>query len=103
MSLAGGMSLPLLTTGQVAVGQQPAAVATGVSKGRGPLKITDVKAILTAPAGIRLVVVKVNTMRMPGKARTVRTRKGMLSKEARPWKKAIVTLASGQSIPELQA
>ena len=50
-----------------------------------------------------LVVVKVNTMRMPGKARVVRTRKGMLSKEARPWKKAIVTLASGQSIPELQA
>jgi len=50
-----------------------------------------------------LVVVKVNTMRMPGKARVVRTRKGMLFKEARPWKKAIVTLASGQSIPELQA
>lgn len=61
MSLAGGMSLPLLTTGQFAVGQQPAAGATGVSKGRGPLKITDVKAILTAPAGIRLVVVKVTT------------------------------------------
>ena len=50
-----------------------------------------------------LVVVQVNTMRMPGKARVVRTRKGMLSKVARPWKKAIVTLASGQSIPELQA
>jgi large subunit ribosomal protein L23 len=50
-----------------------------------------------------LKVVQVNTMRMPGKARTVRTRKGALYKEARPWKKAIVTLASGQSIPELQA
>ena len=50
-----------------------------------------------------LKVVKVNTLRMPGKARTVRTRKGVIYKEARPWKKAIVTLASGQSIPDLQA
>jgi large subunit ribosomal protein L23 len=48
-------------------------------------------------------VVGVNTMRMPGKARTIRTRKGIMHKEARPWKKAIVTLADGQSIPELQA
>ena len=48
-------------------------------------------------------VVKVNTMRMPGKARVVRTRKGMYHSEARPWKKAIVTLAEGQSIAELQA
>jgi large subunit ribosomal protein L23 len=47
-------------------------------------------------------VVSVNTMRMPGKARTMRTRKGIMRKEARPWKKAIVTLADGQSIPELQ-
>lgn len=31
------------------------------AKGTPPLKITDVKAILTAPAGIRLVVVKVQT------------------------------------------
>jgi large subunit ribosomal protein L23 len=46
-------------------------------------------------------VVDVNTMRMPGKARTVRTRRGMYSKEARPWKKAIVTLKDGQSITEL--
>lgn len=48
-------------------------------------------------------VVNVNTMRMPGKKRTVRTRKGIFSKEARPWKKAIVTLAEGQTIEELQA
>src|SRR5579871_1026778 len=46
-------------------------------------------------------VVRVNTMRMPGKARTLRTRKGIFRKEARPWKKAIVTLATGQSITEL--
>jgi large subunit ribosomal protein L23 len=48
-------------------------------------------------------VKRVNTMRMPGKARTVRTRKTFFRSEARPWKKAIVTLAEGQSIPELQA
>src|SRR5262245_1292168 len=60
MSLAGGMSLPMLSAGQVALAQQPAAAANA-SKGGGPLKITDIKAILTAPAGIRLVVVKVTT------------------------------------------
>ncbi len=48
-------------------------------------------------------VVRVNTMRMPGKAQTLRTRKGIYRKEERPWKKAIVTLAEGQSIAELQA
>ena len=48
-------------------------------------------------------VVRVNTMRMPGKAHAVRTRKGIFRSEARPWKKAIVTLAEGQTIPELQA
>lgn len=48
-------------------------------------------------------VVNVNTVRMPGKTHTVRTRKGIYRSEARPWKKAIVTLESGQTIPELQA
>jgi len=48
-------------------------------------------------------VKKVNTMRMPGKSRTLRTRKAFFRSEARPWKKAIVTLEEGQSIPELQA
>ncbi len=48
-------------------------------------------------------VVKVNTMRVPGKRSTLRTRKGIYRSDARPWKKAIVTLADGQSIPELQA
>ena len=47
-------------------------------------------------------VVAVNTMRMPGKARTIRTRKGIYRAEARPWKKAVVTLAEGQSIAQLQ-
>lgn len=48
-------------------------------------------------------VVSVNTMRMPGKTRNLRTRRGIFHKDARPWKKAIVTLAEGQSIAELQA
>lgn len=48
-------------------------------------------------------VVRVNTMRMPGKEHTLRTRKAIYRKDARPWKKAIVTLAQGQSIAELQA
>ncbi len=59
------------------------------------------RAVETMFPGIK--VVNVNTMRMPGKKRTVRTRKGIFSKEARPWKKAIVTLAEGQTIEELQA
>src|SRR5437667_8283035 len=61
ISLAGGAAIPLLTVNQVAQSQQPATVPQNVAKGQGPLKITDVKAILTAPAGIRLVVVKVTT------------------------------------------
>lgn len=48
-------------------------------------------------------VVRVNTMRVPGKAQTLRTRQGIYRSEAQPWKKAIVTLADGQSISELQA
>jgi large subunit ribosomal protein L23 len=48
-------------------------------------------------------VVRVNTLRMPGKSRTMRTRKGFYHAEARPWKKAIVTLADGQVIEDLQA
>ena len=48
-------------------------------------------------------VVRVNTLRMPGKAKTLRTRKGFYHKPARPWKKAIVTLADGQVINDLQA
>ena len=50
-----------------------------------------------------VTVLRVNTMRMPGKERTLRTRRGMFRADARPWKTAIVTLAEGQTIPELQA
>jgi mannonate dehydratase len=61
LSLAGGFSLPLLVPSNAALAwQQPAAVPAG-AKGTGPLEITDIRTILTAPAGIRLVVVKVVT------------------------------------------
>src|SRR5262245_38035078 len=59
MSLAGGMSLPFLAARQSTFAQQPAAAAT--AKAPLGLKITDIKAILTAPANIRLIVVKVST------------------------------------------
>src|SRR5688572_3256669 len=55
VSLAGGLSLPFLSPVQVALGQ------TGAAKGSGPLKITDIKTILTTPDRARLVVVKVTT------------------------------------------
>ena len=46
-------------------------------------------------------VVSVNTMRMPGKSRTIRTRKGWRRSAAHPWKKAIVTVRENQTIPDL--
>ncbi len=49
-------------------------------------------------------VVSVTTMRMPGKERNIR-RKGSAPRPvpAREWKKAIVTLAPGESIDTLKA
>ena len=49
-------------------------------------------------------VVSVTTMRMPGKLRMIR-RKGSAPRpvQAREWKKAIVTLAPGESIDTLKA
>jgi large subunit ribosomal protein L23 len=49
-------------------------------------------------------VISVNVMRMPGKARMIR-RRGSAPRpvEAREWKKAIVTLAPGDSIDTLKA
>ncbi len=58
LSLAAPAVLPLLAA-HTAVAQE-ATVATP-PKSPGPLKITDIQAILTAPAGIRLVVVKITT------------------------------------------
>jgi mannonate dehydratase len=61
VSLAGGMSLPFVSTGQLALAQQVPSAPAVPAKSGGQLKITDVRAILTAPAGIRLIVVKVAT------------------------------------------
>ena len=58
---AGTLGLPWLA-GALAAAQEtsgPASAADG--KNLPPLKITDIKTILTAPADIRLVVVKVVT------------------------------------------
>jgi large subunit ribosomal protein L23 len=52
----------------------------------------------------KVKVVSVNVMRMPGKPKLIR-RRGAAPRpvEAREWKKAIVTLAEGQSIDALKA
>ncbi|GCE26189.1 50S ribosomal protein L23 [Dictyobacter alpinus] len=52
----------------------------------------------------KVKVVAVNIMRMPGKPRLIR-RRGAAPRpvEAREWKKAIVTLAEGESIDALKA
>ena len=49
-------------------------------------------------------VVKVNTMRMPGKTKYIR-RRGAAPRlvEPREWKKAIVTIKDGQTIDALKA
>ena len=52
----------------------------------------------------KVKVVSVNIMRMPGKQKVIR-RKGSAPRPmgAREWKKAIVTLAEGESIDALKA
>lgn len=49
-----------------------------------------------------VTVLSVNTARMPGKERTIRTRRGMRKSEAHPWKKAYVTVRASESISSLQ-
>src|SRR3569623_218680 len=58
---AGAIGLPWRTVGSLraATPDSPRAAADG--KQLPPLKITDIKTFITAPAGIRLVVVKVLT------------------------------------------
>ncbi len=58
-SLGAGAALPLLMTKSFGSFEPPASPAA--DKKLSPLKITDMKTILTAPARIRLVVVKVTT------------------------------------------
>ncbi len=52
----------------------------------------------------KVKVISVNTMRMPGKPKMIR-RKGSAPRpvEPREWKKAIVTIAAGQTIDALKA
>src|SRR5437588_1344729 len=57
---AGAVSLPCLAAERLGSAEQTAAQAANPGN-PSPLKITDIKTILTAPAGIRLVVVKVFT------------------------------------------
>jgi large subunit ribosomal protein L23 len=49
-----------------------------------------------------VTVLKVNTLRMPGKSRSLRTMKGVRQTKARQWKKAIVTVRATETITELQ-
>src|SRR5690242_15065266 len=61
---AGAVGLPLLLTKSLGSSQDPAPTSPPpavADKKLSPLKITDIKTILTAPAKIRLVVVKVTT------------------------------------------
>jgi mannonate dehydratase len=60
LSLAGAGTLPLLAASRMGWSQQPTPRPAGTDK-LATLKITDIRTILTAPAGIRLVVVKVIT------------------------------------------
>jgi mannonate dehydratase len=57
---AGAVGLPCLAAERLGCAE-PVAAAAASSGTPSPLKITDIKTILTAPAGIRLVVVKVFT------------------------------------------
>jgi len=57
---AGAVGLPCLAAQRLGCAE-PLAAAAANSGTPSPLKITDIKTILTAPAGIRLVVVKVLT------------------------------------------
>src|SRR4029077_10767022 len=58
---SGAIGLPWLLRSTFGGDDKPAAIAERGAQGTPPLRITDVKAILTAPANIRLVVVKVET------------------------------------------
>src|SRR4051812_43604850 len=64
-ALGGAASLPRLLSGsngpQAHLPGAARAAAPGPAKKLTPLKITDIKTVLTAPARIRLVVVKVLT------------------------------------------
>ena len=58
---SGAAALPWFASGALGAEDAPAAIAEEAARGTPALSITDVKTFLTAPAKIRLVVVKVET------------------------------------------
>jgi mannonate dehydratase len=58
---SGAIGLPWLVRSAFGADDRQASIAETAAQGTPPLRITDVKTILTAPANIRLVVVKVQT------------------------------------------
>src|SRR4029079_9231395 len=58
---SGAIGLPWLVRSAFGADDKPAAIAETAALGVPPLRITDVKTFLTAPANIRLIVVKVLT------------------------------------------
>src|SRR5258708_39658163 len=58
---SGAIGLPWLVRGAFGADDRRASIAETAAQGTPPLRIADVKTILTAPANIRLVVVKVQT------------------------------------------
>ena len=62
LTVGGGASLVASAdTLEAALSPKPAYALAPAAKGAGPVKIRDIKTILTAPNGIRLVVVRVET------------------------------------------
>src|SRR3954463_769469 len=61
LSLGGGASLLSPGNALAAVAAPPPPAATSAARGAAPVKIRDIRTILTAPNGIRLVIVKVET------------------------------------------
>jgi mannonate dehydratase len=57
---SGALGVPWLARGAVAA-EDTTSIAETAQRGTPPLRITDIQTILTAPANIRLVVVKVLT------------------------------------------
>lgn len=68
------------------------------------LKATKIDIRRAVETLFNVKVLEVNTMRMPGKAKTIRRRGGAPRPVvAREWKKAIVTIQAGQTIDALKA
>src|SRR6202040_1837737 len=58
---SGSIGLPWLAKAALGADDSTTSIAEAAQKGTPPLRITDIKTTLTAPANIRLVVVRVLT------------------------------------------